>query len=1089
MQPVDAPGWSHLHRAPASFPEELRAAARLVPDRIALDSEHEQLTFADLDRGVNRIAWGLLDRGVAGRPVGVLATHEPGSVVSMFGVLAAGGVCVPLDPREPPERLQSLADRVGIDLVVAASPDASGLGPGIEVVAPGSLVSHRDDDPRVPIRPDAPAMVYVTSGSTGSPKAIGHTHDSLVRQLWDQISIADFTSEDRVAIVFPLAFLGSAVVMGGALLVGARACLFDVGEHGADRTSRWLVDRQITHLSAVPTVVSSILAVMERHEVIAPTVQRLCTGGEAFVVDDLPAMRRRFPSARILNAYGCQEAATVALYQIPPHVSAADGPLPAGWVLPSCSVDVVDEAGQPVDLGESGEVVVRARHVARGYWDDAETTAELFVSLGDEPAVRTGDLGRFRPDGLLEVLGRLDGRVKVRGQGVDTVEVERALLDAEGVGDALVTALPDATGATRLFAHIVPTAGNVPTPRFLRQHLSKLVPPYAIPSAFAIVDALPRTPRGKVDRSALRSDAATRLVNGTDDASRAPTGSEADLAAIFAEVLGVARVGLDDDFFEMGGDSLGVVELVGLVADRFSVDIPASTVLAAPTVAELALRLSHRRPRDASPVVPVRTDRPGNPFFCVTGGGAPAISLRALGDALPDHNLFAIQARGLEERALPDHSVAAVARRNLLAMRAVQPVGPYALGGYSFGGLVAFEMACRLRAVGEDVALLVILDTDAPVARPTVTNRARVRLERLQRDAPDGRAQHAAVVTARATRFGVQSMYAHLERRISLASAGWLPRRGYHQYDLFLRLHTRMAYEYRPRHTFDGSTLVVSSDPAQRPRLVGARDRSTHHGVCYQRPLRPAAPARGRSGRRVHRRRTRSPALGGKCYHVAHGAHRRPRTQAAREPLSRASPRGRDARGDRSWAARRPPRPDHERHLGRPRGRGKGAAGDRRHRYRGRRTVGLWHRCLGCTRPSTCRRAVKVYLDSSAIVKLVQQESESAALRRFLRRHRDDRRVTSALARVEVVRAVDDGGPDAIALARSQLASVDQIALDAALLDDAATLRSDAPVRTLDAIHLASARALGADLRALVTYDQRMYAAGRDLGLVVEAPS
>ncbi len=199
--------------------------------------------------------------------------------------------------------------------------------------------------------------------------------------------------------------------------------------------------------------------------------------------------------------------------------------------------------------------------------------------------------------------------------------------------------------------------------------------------------------RQKIDRAALPPP--PRAVTKP---YRAPHGNDADLAAIFANVLGVERVGLDDDFFDLGGDSLGVVELIAGIADRFSVDIPASTVLEAPTVARLALRLSHRRPRTASPVVPLRTDRPGTAFFCVTGGGAPAVSLRALSEAMPDQNLYAIQARGLEERAVPDHSVESAAHRNLLAVREVQPTGPYLLGGYSFGGLVAYEMSCRLRA-------------------------------------------------------------------------------------------------------------------------------------------------------------------------------------------------------------------------------------------------------------------------------------------------------------------------------------------------------------------------------------------------------
>ena len=230
-----------------------------------------------------------------------------------------------------------------------------------------------------------------------------------------------------------------------------------------------------------------------------------------------------------------------------------------------------------------------------------------------------------------------------------------------------------------------------------------------VPSTFVALDTLPRTVRHKLDRAALPEPPQFERPP-----YREPTGHEADVAALFAEILGVDRVGLDDDFFDLGGDSLGAIELQEGIAEQFGIDLPTSTLLEAPTVATLSARLLHRRPGRTSPVVPLRTGRGGVPFFCVTGAGAPALSLRALTDAIDDRDVYTIQARGLEERAFPDRSIEAAARRYLREIRALQPTGPYTLGGYSFGGLVAFEMASRLRAAGEDVTLLVLLDTTAP---------------------------------------------------------------------------------------------------------------------------------------------------------------------------------------------------------------------------------------------------------------------------------------------------------------------------------------------------------------------------------------
>ncbi len=227
----------------------------------------------------------------------------------------------------------------------------------------------------------------------------------------------------------------------------------------------------------------------------------------------------------------------------------------------------------------------------------------------------------------------------------------------------------------------------------LRRDLAARLSTTALPSTFVALDVLPRTVRDKVDPASLPPPPpAVRPMP-----YRAPVGAQRDLASIFASVLGVERVGLDDDFFELGGDSLGVVELLATINEEFGIDLPTSAVLDAPTVAELSTRLSHRRPHNASPLVELRRGQPGDPFFCVTGAGAPAISLRALAQAMDGHDFVAIQPRGLEERARPDRTVHAAARRNVLALRRRQPVGPYRLGGFSYGAVVAFEMACLLQ--------------------------------------------------------------------------------------------------------------------------------------------------------------------------------------------------------------------------------------------------------------------------------------------------------------------------------------------------------------------------------------------------------
>jgi thioesterase domain-containing protein/acyl carrier protein len=291
-------------------------------------------------------------------------------------------------------------------------------------------------------------------------------------------------------------------------------------------------------------------------------------------------------------------------------------------------------------------------------------------------------------------------------------------------------------------------------------------------------------------------------------------GAQEHLASIFASVLGVERVGLDDDFFELGGDSLGVVELLAAVDEEFGVDLPASALLDAPTVAELSARLSHRRPRNASPLVELSTGHTGAPFFCVTGGGDPAISLRALARAMDGHDVVAIQPRGLEERARADRTIHAAARRNALALRQRQPKGPYRLGGYSYGATVAFEMACLLQRCGERVDLLVVLDAHAPAPAPSspgLTDRASARLQTIRAEAPTGPMRRRIDIGARAGQSAARVAYSIARHRVVVSTAGLLPRRGLDQYSLFFDINSAMRRAYRPATTLDAPLLLVRS--------------------------------------------------------------------------------------------------------------------------------------------------------------------------------------------------------------------------------------------------------------------------------------
>jgi acyl-coenzyme A synthetase/AMP-(fatty) acid ligase/thioesterase domain-containing protein/acyl carrier protein len=760
------------------------------------------VTYSELARLTDVVADAVHDG--TDTPVTVVVGHGINALVMAYGVMAAGRTMVPLDADDPDDRLAFVHRNTGANVAVTdrahlATVQSAIGGPVVvleDILTRGERLSAPDPDP------SALAMVLFTSGSTGTPKGVMRDHVTILRHGMSATYINGIDPGDAVSITGSFAYIGTYTRSLGGLLGGATLCMHDYRADGLGRLPDWVVANRIVVMQFVPSVLRALTdAAIANRAPRMECVRVVTLGGEALYGRDIVRARLIFGrDTRFRNRLGASETASMTSCEIPFDVELdEDSPVPVGAPEPWTELRIVDEDGQPVVDGEPGLADVISDHASLGYWRDPELTAQKFWTLPDgRRGFHTSDRLRLRPDGLLEHVARADDRVKVRAAMVSPSEVERALVRLDGVMHAAVVPAPARDGGTRLVGYVVPEVGATPSAWQLRRDLAELMPTTMVPGAIVLLDQLPRTPRGKVDRRGLPPP-----PDVTRRPYRAPEGRERVLAELFGSVLAVDDVGLDDDFFDLGGDSLAAIELMAAIDEQFGVDVPPSTLLEAPTTAELAPLLNRRRPRGSSTVVTLRAGPSpgdgvsGTPFFCVAGAGSPATSLRALADALPgERAYYGVQARGLEERARPDRSVEACARRYLADLRALQPRGPYLLGGHSFGGLVAFEMACRLEAAGESVALLTMLDAPAPGSRfPAPLG------ERMQRMRHEN-------TFARHTLKLVKSAIGHARLEVELASAGLVPRR-LRQYRVFFLLTRRMARKYRTQSAVTAPMFVV----------------------------------------------------------------------------------------------------------------------------------------------------------------------------------------------------------------------------------------------------------------------------------------
>ncbi|HEY0079187.1 MAG TPA: amino acid adenylation domain-containing protein [Pyrinomonadaceae bacterium] len=692
------------------------AQVERTPEALALMAQDERLTYAELNARANRLARHLRALGVGAESrVGILLERSARMVSALLAVLKAGGAYVPLDPAYPQERLSFMVRDAGASVLVTEEKLAAYLAHEVEhaLVLDGdaSIFQQYDAENLSDVEVAAQNLAYViyTSGSTGMPKGVEIQHGSLLNLVaWHQ-STYEVTANDRATQLAGLGFDASVWEIWPYLSAGAS--LFLVGEEvrlSAARLVEWLSAEKIS-LCFLPTP----LAEAALKEAWPPDVglRAVLTGG-----DKLHNAPPRGLPFRLVNHYGPTENTVVATCGV---VSPdAQEPPSIGRPIANTQAYVLDSKLRPVPSGVAGELFIGGASLARSYLNRPELTAERFIPnpFTTEPGARlyrTGDLVRWLPGGELEFNGRIDQQVKVRGFRIELGEIEAALARHPSVKDAVVVAREEG-GDKRLVAYVVSQDGQAAVGE-LREALRSILPDYMIPSAFVSLDALPLTPNGKIDRKAL--PAPERAGGGAGEDYVAPRDlTELELAHIWEEVLHLETVGIRSNFFELGGHSLLAVRLFSLVEEKFGAKLPLASLFRAPTVEQLAEELREQSaPVSRSPLVEIRPGEQEPALFFVHPVGGNVLCYADLARTLDLRQPFyGFQAQGIDGEQEPLTSVEAMAARYIEHLRAAQPSGPYVLGGWSMGGVVAYEMAQQLREQGEEIASLSMLDSYVP---------------------------------------------------------------------------------------------------------------------------------------------------------------------------------------------------------------------------------------------------------------------------------------------------------------------------------------------------------------------------------------
>jgi amino acid adenylation domain-containing protein len=705
--------------------ELVSAQALRTPQATAVLGVDEQLSYAQLEAGANRLARYLSELGVGpGVVVAICVERSVEMAVAVLAVLKAGGAYAPIDPAYPEERVAFMLADTHAPVLLTQQRLLAGLPSEntrtVCLDTDRELIDSHDDAPVVGTSTleDLGYVIY-TSGSTGRPKGVAMEHRPLANLLAWQLASFSSPATARTlqfaSLSFDVAFqeMFSTWCSGGVLVLIDEAVRRD-----PEGLLAFISEQRVERLFLPFVALQNLCEAAGHLGASVPSLREVITAGEQLKATD--AVRDFFAvhaHCVLVNQYGPSESHVVSAFTLTGPSERWPALPPIGKPIANSRIYLLDGRRQPVPIGVPGELYIGGVSLARGYLDRPELTAERFVADPfsmdpDARLYRTGDLARHLPDGNIDYVGRSDHQLKIRGFRIEPGEIEAALREHPAVREALVTAREDDAGGKRLVAFLIGDAAAT-SAHELRELLQRTLPEYMIPSAFEFLDAFPLTPTGKVDRARL---SLVSLGEREREHTRTwpRTATEQKLAAIWSRLLDIDEVGVHENFFDLGGHSLMAVRLFAEIERKLDVRLPLAALFESATIAGLAEFVERERGAETlewSSLVQLQAGNGQPPLFLIGWAGGEVLPYRDLVENLDSRlPVFGLRAPGVDRRTQPLASVEDLATYYVEQVRRVQPHGPYRIGGFCFSGLVAYEMARLLREDGEDLNLIALID-------------------------------------------------------------------------------------------------------------------------------------------------------------------------------------------------------------------------------------------------------------------------------------------------------------------------------------------------------------------------------------------